>query len=321
MSNADIGPAGPAGPRGPRGETGDTGLQGPKGLQGPTGEETGPTGNKGPTGDKGPVGDQGPIGPEGVQGTVTGHVGTFGQCKLTRSSSSTLRLIPLRGNAIRINGVMRAIPSGGVTVTKGAALADTNYYVFASVPSATIVLTLVAATSHAPSTTAGNVGTEIQTGTDSQTLVGLVRMDASANFVDTPTQRFVRSWFNDDGVTAIASTATTKSVNSRSFIEIDTLAQVEVLTWANESFLAIANTRSFNTGGAWCYLCVWLNTAAVGSFGAVGNDGSNAVSFSNTAIASDVPTEGYNRFSIGAFSDVASIFHYERGVTVKTVRR
>ena len=72
--------------------------------------------------------------------------------------------------------------------------ANTLYYVYAFNNSGTVTADY-STTGHATSTTAGNVGTEIKSGDDTRTLIGMIRTGASG-FLNTADFRGVISWFN-----------------------------------------------------------------------------------------------------------------------------
>jgi hypothetical protein len=126
--------------------------------------------------------------------------------RLAYSSATLLTFTPFNGDRIKINGTIYPMPAAGiaglgntgvyVNGTAGQNLAaSTTYYVYAFNNSGTVTADF-STTGHATSTTAGNVGTEIKSGDDTRSLIGMCRTNASSQFADTGKQRFVRSWFN-----------------------------------------------------------------------------------------------------------------------------
>ena len=124
--------------------------------------------------------------------------------RFSLSSATQCQFLPFMGSQIKVNGIVYSIPSNGVAFpntsvnvggTTGANLGpNTLYYAGLNVIGG--VLTPYYGTSHTTSSTVGNVGTEIVDNNDAVSLVGIVRTNASSQFVDAAAQRFVRSWFN-----------------------------------------------------------------------------------------------------------------------------
>jgi hypothetical protein len=155
-----------------------------------------------------------------------------GQCILTKSGANLL-LSPKDGNRLIVNGVVCTVPDGGVTLA-APATNGTLYYIYALATSGAVSSLEASTTTHATSTTAGNKGVEIKSGDDTRTLVGMARTVSSA-WVDSATQRFVRSWFN--GPPMYLANFLQSSVNSTatSYAELHaTQTRIEWLNWANE---------------------------------------------------------------------------------------
>jgi hypothetical protein len=188
----------------------------------------------------------GPVAINGANLTATG------QCRLVRQDATHLVLLPRNGNMIKINGQHYPIPAAGVVLANGTFTPNSLQYIYASVSGGNVALSN-SATAHSASATAGNVGTEIMTGNDAFTLVGMVRTDGSSQFVDTLAQRFVRSWFNDNGVQGQnASNANASLGGSAPYVEVTAAMRVEFLSWANEDV------------GLAAHASVWGSSAAVG---------------------------------------------------------
>jgi hypothetical protein len=178
---------------------------------------------------------------------VTAHGG-----QLTRSSATQLAYAPLNGGWIKLNGVFRQLSSSlpGLANTSvrvdgsaGQNLAvSTTYYVFITDVSGTLTAEFrtAASYSHAPSTNTANLGTEVLTtsGVENQafSLIGMIRTNASAQFVDTAAVRLVRSWFNDPGKSMVgaqingATSASTDPANPGNLG-----GTISFLTWAGET--------------------------------------------------------------------------------------
>lgn len=176
-------------------------------------------------------------------------------------STTALSFLPFYGNKIIINGTLFDIPTSGiaglantsvfVNGTGGQNLAaSTLYYVYAFSNSGTITADF-STTTHATSTTAGNVGTEIKSGNDTRSLIGMIRTNASSQFVDSVTQRFVRSWLNDNGSHLINFLPSGAATGSTSYVELGAGAcRVEWLNFSGEYvelFFSSAVYSSSNT--------------------------------------------------------------------------
>ncbi|MEY9435914.1 hypothetical protein [Bradyrhizobium elkanii] len=182
--------------------------------------------------------------------------GPVGQCKLIYSGTTTLKLVPCDGNRIKINGQLYQVPSAGVTITNAGLGASTLYYVYAMVTGGAVALT-ISTTGHIKSATAGSVGVEVMNvaGGEQYTLVGMIWTGVDKLFYDSPYMRWVRSWFNDFGVTAYQSATGQVNTTSSVPVELDTAMRVYILLWANEQYHQTVNcSMTNNTLGAMCYL-------------------------------------------------------------------
>jgi hypothetical protein len=187
--------------------------------------------------------------------------------RLIYVSATQLKFVPFNGANIRIAGTFLTIPSAGITIgntgiylngTGGQNLAaNATYYVYAFNNSGTVTIDIRNdGNGHISDTTAGNVGTEVRcsvgtTPDSSRTLIGIIRTNASSQFVDSKSQRFVRSWLNRKGVKTINYFSTDRTTSQTSFVEINAEIRNEALLWSDESWMIqIAGTVSNNTIGA-----------------------------------------------------------------------
>lgn len=123
-----------------------------------------------------------------------------GQCRLTKSGAN-LVLSRHNGTKLIIDGTAETIPSGGVTLAATGLSVDTTYFIYVFMSGATMTLE-ASTTGHA---TDGTTGVEIKSGDSTRTLVGMARVITGPAWQDTDAQRFVRSWFNDPGVTGLGA--------------------------------------------------------------------------------------------------------------------
>ena len=199
-----------------------------------------------------------------LSGVSTDYVGGDNAChalpitlggRLAYVSATQLSFAPFNGSFIKINGLFYAIPSGGIT-----GLANTNVYVNGTASQNLAASTIYrvycfnnagtltadfSTTAHTTSSTAGNVGTEIKSGDDTRTLIGLIYTNASSQFADAPTTRYVRSWVNRKRINFSASASGT--TGSTTFV---TLATGAFVSFGDESIsMGLAGYQNINAIG------------------------------------------------------------------------
>jgi hypothetical protein len=196
--------------------------------------------------------------------------------KLAYSSTIALTFLPFGGDRIRINGVIYAIPSGGivglantnvyVNGTAGQNLAaSTAYYVYAFNNSGTITADF-STTTHATSATAGNIGTEIKSGDDTRSLIGMIRTNVSSQFQNDAAFRGVISWFNRRNI-AIIGAALLAGSSSTSFAELGTGARIFFLTWSEEAVHIGIGGQAYGSVSGWNYnINVGINSTTTLAF-------------------------------------------------------
>jgi hypothetical protein len=210
-------------------------------------------------------------------GTITGS-GTLTsvaprECgRLTFVSTTAIKFAPFKGDLIKINGTLFQIPSAGIAGVANTSIflngtggqnlaASTLYYVYAFSNSGTVTADFRTGT-HATSSTAGNIGTEILSGDDTRSLIGMIRTNGSSQFADGNTQRFVISWFNRRAIgTQNFYTANRALATTAAWSEINTEIRIEFITWLEEA------VSTGLCGGA------FLNTSADQIYIAIGYDG------------------------------------------------
>jgi len=125
-----------------------------------------------------------------------------------QSNSNTMMLVPCNGDQIKIAGLIYKIPAAGISAVATAcyidkvmgALSPGQWFVYAFVHATAGLQLSFSRTGRATSTTPGNIGTEIRSGDNTQTLVGIIEASGAApnnpSFHDDYTYRHTRSWFN-----------------------------------------------------------------------------------------------------------------------------
>lgn len=125
-----------------------------------------------------------------------------GQCYLSWISTASVKLLPLNGNRLIINGTTQTIPSAGVALSSSGLTVSTTYYLYAYMNASTMTLE-ASATAHATSATDG---VEIKSGDQTRTYVGSIDVDAAGNF-----RGIMRQWFRQ---TALDEPALVELTNS-----------------------------------------------------------------------------------------------------------
>jgi hypothetical protein len=213
-----------------------------------------------------------------------------GECgRLSYVSTTALSFKPFEGNAIKINGAVYEIPSSGmvglantgvfINGVAGQNLAvNTRYYVYAFI-NAGVLTADFSTTGHSTSVASGNSGTEIKTGDETRSLVGMVMTNASSQFTNTLVSRLVVSWFNRVNL-SVQGAHTNNFQASALTPYIVTMGAAEFCVWGDD--------------GVMLGISGWMaNNAGYYSRASLGVDGST--SFIPTASA--LEELGYNRDS------------------------
>jgi hypothetical protein len=220
---------------------------------------------------------------------------SFGQCRLSVVSTTSLKLSPFQGSLLTINGSHQAIPGGGVTIANTGLVASTLYYVYAFMNSGTMTLEL-SATGHST----GANGVEIKTGDATRSLVGMIYTNGSTpgQFIDSGTQKFCANWFNrrlriarNSGTGSLGSAATTT--------DLAPADHAQILSWADEVGATMSGNLTSPTLGGLIDMGV-----------AVDATGNNIQTGINVYVA------GYNiNFSVAEYAiTVAEGLHYSTAV-------
>lgn len=192
--------------------------------------------------------------------------------RLSFVSSTAIKFVPCNGDLIKINGVLFQIPAAGIAGVANTSVfvngtgasnlgASTLYYVYAFSNGGTVTADFrTDGNGHLPSDTSGNIGVEVRvsagtTKDDTRTLIGMVRTNASSQFADSATQRFVSSWFNrahtdlTNNFTVTRTNATAVGAGpTPTFSEVNTEIRIEFLTWATDAVMLSASGSFFNSG-------------------------------------------------------------------------
>jgi hypothetical protein len=273
-------------------------------------------------------------GPITATGTLT-YAGPINCGRLAFSSTTALTFTPFMGDLIRINGAVFQIPSAGIAGGANTSVfvngtgasnlaASTVYYVYAFSNSGTVTFDFrTDGNGHLPDNTAGNIGTEVRvssgtTRDSTRTLIGLIKTSAASQFVDSATQRYTRSWYNEKPFSAAmtpsgtftgAASAEINSPNNR----------LEFVAWNDDLVNFSVGGQVYNGAtGQSSYVQVSFNgsTAETGGGGGV-----------SASLNADLPigisgyktglTEGYNYAAIFGFVSTNTGTLYNGGAGLK----
>lgn len=191
-----------------------------------------------------------------------------GQCRLQYISATQVRLVPFQGNLLTIGLVNRLIPSAGVNLAATGLVANTTYLIYAYMNGTTMTLEASTTTHVVDATT----GIEVKSGDSSRTLVGMVRILATAaNFVSSTTARLVISWFNRRTLGMRATSGVSANWSSTTPVELNQGYRCNFLTWGDEDVqVGLSGSTSTNTIGSWAGTqCAIDGTAVYGDIATV----------------------------------------------------
>ena len=217
---------------------------------------------------------------------------TLAQCQLTKSGAN-LSLGRLGGKFLFIGGSNQEIPAAGITLAPPATTA-TLYYIYAYMSTFTMTLEY-STTAYAVDATYGHV---IKSGDSSRTLVGLAYTLSSA-WIDSATQRYVRSYHNDPGLNLLNGFTADRTTASATYVELNTEIRIEFLVWTGEIVRFGFNTGVFSaaTSGVSVATSIGINGTTAEDVIALGvavnNAGTAQLPLSGTIFKSGM-TEGYN---------------------------
>jgi hypothetical protein len=167
------------------------------------------------------------------------------QGRLTFVSTTSLAFKPYNGSMIKINGNQYLIPSAGIAglgnpssvfkegVATQSLTAGAVYYVYAFLNSGTVTADF-STTGHATSATAGNVGTEIKSGDDTRSLIGMVAINAGPTYIDSDSARYVISWFNRQPKRLRNSYTAARTVATTAFSEPSSEIRCNFIIWSDD---------------------------------------------------------------------------------------
>lgn len=231
--------------------------------------------------------------------------------RLTMSSPSLLRFSPYNGDKIRINGVIYSIPAAGIAGLGNSAVfingtpsqtlqASRAYWVYCFNNNGVLTADYSPTVSHSTSTTAGNIGTEIKTGDDTRTLIGIVWMNGSAQFQNDIQNRFVRSWFNRPRQFMQSTQPNFGPISGGNWIFIS--SYMYFCGFADDVVFGAANATFLNQGGSPQNegLSVWFDNSLTGSASQVTTLQSSVYYHCAASGGSGLGTDGWHEIAVYA---------------------
>jgi hypothetical protein len=154
-----------------------------------------------------------------------------GQCRLVKNGSN-LELQRFDGRLLFINGTQETVPNTAPSLSTSGLSSSTLYYIYAFMNSGTMTLSASTTTPVRDNT----YGNRIKSGDSSNVLVGMARTNGSTAFVDSVSQRFTRSWFNEPPLTIQgAGTGGASTTSTGGWVELSSSCRAEFISWSGES--------------------------------------------------------------------------------------
>lgn len=242
------------------------------------------------------------------------------QSVLRRTSATQCTLSRCNGTSISVNGVMLTIPSAGVVIDNTGLSANTRYYAYAYSSAGSLAVEWSATAPTNKYTGLDAAGNRNKTADTSRTLVGMATTNASSQFEWNITNRMVRSWMNDAGVTVQCQYASSNAVSSPTYAEIHSGYRAKVLLWEGEVYSVSGKAVARDTGGGSgeVYITHADDSAVPGLF-AIG--GFFAAIYTNGATTYRSDTYQYTSTTPAAADGVvtSTVYGYSSGGTTPTL--
>jgi hypothetical protein len=183
--------------------------------------------------------------PNGMSAAAGEGAAAAGNVRLELTGGN-LRLMPMRGNGLTINGSIASVPLAGVALSAAGLAPGTLYFIYATA-SAGVVNALVATTTP-PATHVD--GTQIMAGDPARALVGMAAADAGPAWVDSAAKGLVASWHNRRPRPQQLSAASSAATASGTYVELSPAMRLEWLAWGDEPVEVTVATSGHVGAGA-----------------------------------------------------------------------
>lgn len=211
-------------------------------------------------------------------------------------------LLPVKTSGVwQLRDIGAGITSGNPTTTSNfvngtgsqALATNTTYLVTVFDNAGTLTFDFLTTLTHAADAT---TGTEIKSGDDTRTVVGMVRTNATPNFEDDNALRGVISWFNRRDIGVVNGFTADRTTSSTSYVELSTEIRGNFITWADEAVYMAAQGPVNN------------DTVTAESWTSIGVDGATAEDTMNRWIQ---VSNGGSAYGISLVkSGLSEGFHY-----------
>lgn len=171
------------------------------------------------------------------------NIGNKFNCYLTTSGSNLILLPVGSGKQITISGTNRTLPEAGVTLAPSGLTINTLYYIYAIWDGSSVVLN---ALTNVP-TYNYSLGYPTHPSDTGYTLVGVVYVLTGPAFVNTPTQRYVASFWNRKNRRLLSDVAGPITSTSDTLAAVSGSPVVQWIMWSDDMCVASLNGRMTNT--------------------------------------------------------------------------
>jgi hypothetical protein len=284
----------------------------------PSGSLTNPGGAQGVQGVQGPTAvsaDAGNLATLGSDNLILVRPVTLGGY-LKYVSATSLSFLPFRGSHIIINGVVYQIPTTGIVGLANTGIyidgvagqnlaANSLYRIYVFNNAGTLTADFSGA-GHVTSNTSRNVGTEIKSGDDSRTFIGLIYTTASAQFSDTGPYRYVRSWVNRKRISfAISGSSGTASGSPVALVGANALGFVD------DAYDMCSNGFITNTAVSTNYVQNYVDGVQTSPYASAGTISvANYIMPTSVSISAQLTTEGLHTFVAYGYVSAGTMTFY-----------
>lgn len=184
-----------------------------------------------------------------------------GQCRFIYESPTACRLIPFGGNGLIIDGRQYRIPASGVAISNAGLTANATYYIYAKDNGNGGIALEARSQASLPHATYYD-GVETGSPDTTRTLVGMVAINASTQFVSSSNYRYVISWFNQR-IGAITEPASNNTTASTTYVKLQNGCYTLMWNGGSASIAASGIVRPTVAGGGGAYMVMSVNGISI----------------------------------------------------------
>lgn len=241
-----------------------------------------------------------------VDGSLLTGLPSFGhgQCYLSRTSTTELKLSPENGIRIICDGAVKTLPIAGLTVSNSGLSANTLYYIYVKDTDSSGVLDELSCSTTAHSLDA-TTGVRRKSDDASKTLVGMVYINSSGQF-HVAASYFNRKWQNTSytlgGSSGVFSYSTTGALLSG--------VQTDFLAWGDED-VELSSVGGMILNATSLYTRLYLAVDGIGQLATVYGDPTRVID-RPIPFSQQLPyrtTEGRHTLDMGAYNVTTSSYY------------